>query len=170
MMEKSGYKNPMAVPKVKKVVINTGFGRLVSGKTADEQKKIYSSILEDLSSICGQRPVLTLAKKSIAGFKIRKGMPVGAVVTLRGGKMYEFLEKLIDIVLPRSRDFRGIEPKSVDRKGNLSLALRESTAFPEILPEKSRIVFGLEISVVTTSGSAEKGLSFFRIMGFPIKQ
>lgn len=169
MMEKFGYRNPMAVPKIKKVVINTGFGRLVTGKTLEEQKKIYTAILDDLSLICGQRPVLTKAKKSIAGFKIREGMAIGAMVTLRGKKMYDFLERIINIALPRSRDFKGIDPKSFDRNGNLTIAIREHIVFPEIFPEKAKIIFGLEINVVTSTKNRKEGLNLLRIMGFPIK-
>lgn len=169
MMERFGYKNAMAVPKIEKVVVNTGFGRLISGKTSEEQKKISDTVLGDLSLICGQRPVLTFAKKSISGFKIRKGIPVGARVTLHGQRMYDFLERLIHIGLPRSRDFRGIEPRSFDRKGNLTLAIKEQITFPEILLEKAKINFGFEITIVTKAKSREEGLVLLRLLGFPIK-
>ncbi len=168
MMEKFGYKNIMAVPRVKKVVINTGFGRIVALKTSDEQKKIYTAILDDLSLISGQRPVLTKAKKSIAGFKIREGMAIGAMVTLRGKKMYDFIEKLINIALPRSRDFRGIDAKSFDKEGNLTLAIKEHIVFPEVSPEKAKTIFGLEITVVTNAKERDEGIELLRIMGFPI--
>jgi large subunit ribosomal protein L5 len=170
MMKKFGYKNAMAVSKIEKVVINTGFGRLISGKPADEQKKITDFILGELSLICGQRPILAKAKKSISGFKTRRGMPVGARVTLRGKRMYDFLERLIHIALPRSRDFRGLDPSSCDKEGNLTIAIREHIAFPEILPEKAKIIFGLEVTVVTTTKSREEGLELLRLLGFPIKQ
>jgi len=169
MMERFGYTNKMAVPKIEKVIINTGFGRLISGKTGEEQKKIQDAILEDLSLITGQRPILTKAKKSISGFKIRKGMPVGARVTLREKRMGDFLERLIHIALPRSRDFRGIDPKSFDPKGNLTLAIKEHIAFPEISPEKVKNIFGLEITVVTTAKSKEEGMELLRLLGFPIR-
>jgi len=169
MMERFNYKNSMAVPKITKVVVNTGFGKLITGKTADEQKKIYEAILEDLATITGQRPVLRKAKKSISAFKVRKGMHLGAVVTLRGKKMYDFLERSIHIALPRSRDFRGITPDSVDKSGNLTYGLKEQIAFPEILPEKVKNIFGLEITVVTTAKNKEEGLELLRLMGFPIK-
>jgi len=169
MMKEFGYKNPMAVPKIKKVVINTSFGRLVAGKTAEEQKKIYTTILDDLSLICGQRSVLTEAKKSIAGFKIREGMPIGAIVTLRGNKMYDFLERLIHIAFPRSRDFHGIEKKSFDRKGNLTVGIKESIVFPEISPERAKTIFGFEITLVTSVKSREEGINFLKTMGFPIR-
>ncbi len=169
MKEKFGYRNNMAVPKIKKVVVNTGFGRLIFGKTPEEQKKIYEPILEDLMLICGQRPILTRARKPIAGFKIREGMPIGAAVTLRKGKMYDFLERLIHITLPRSRDFRGINPKSIDKKGNLTIAIKEHISFPEILPERAKTIFGLEITVATTAKSQEEGLELLNLLGFPIK-
>ena len=169
MMEQFGYKNPMAVPKIEKVVINTGLGRLIAGKTSGEQKKIQEAILDDLALICGQRPVLTKAKKSISGFKIREGMLIGAKNTLRKGKMYDFLERIIHIGFPRSRDFRGINPKSFDLKGNLTIAVKEHIIFPEILPEKTKIIFGFEITVVTTTKDREKGIGLLRLMGFPIK-
>jgi large subunit ribosomal protein L5 len=130
MMEKFGYKNAMVVPKIEKVVVNTGFGRLISGKTSQEQKKIFNSILGDLSLIVGQKIVLTKARKSISGFKVREGMPVGAKVTLRKKRMNDFLERLIHIVLPRSRDFRGISQNSFDKEGNLTLAIKEHITFP----------------------------------------
>jgi large subunit ribosomal protein L5 len=169
MKEKFGYQNDMAVPEIEKVVINTGFGRLISGKTSEEQKKITGSILEDLTLISGQRPILTKAKKSISGFKIREGMPVGAMITLRKRMMYDFLERLIHIALPRSRDFRGIDPKSVDEKGNLTVAIKEHIAFPEILPERAKTIFGIEITVVTTAKTKEEGLELLKLLGFPIK-
>jgi len=169
MMKKFGYKNKMAVPKIEKVVVNTGFGRLIAGKTSEEQKKIRDAILEDLALLSGQRPILTRAKKSISGFKIRKGMAIGAQVTLRGKRMNDFLERLIHIALPRSRDFRGIERKSVDREGNLTIGIKEHIAFPEILPEKAKTIFGLEITVVTTVKNREEGLELLKLLGFPIK-
>jgi large subunit ribosomal protein L5 len=169
MMKEFGYNNLMAVPGIEKVVVNTGFGRQISGQSGEEQKKIQSAIINDLSLICGQRPVLTRAKKAIASFKTRKGMPIGAQVTLRGGKMYDFLERLIHIALPRSRDFRGIEAKSVDQGGNLTVAVKEQIAFPEVSPEKTKSLFGFEITVVTTARDREKALALFKLLGFPIK-
>jgi len=169
MMKKFGYRNKMAVPKIEKVLVNTGFGRLIGGKTSDEQKKIYEAILNDLALITGQRPVLTRAKKSISGFKIRQGLPIGAKVTLRGKRMTDFLERLIHIGLPRSRDFRGIEEKSFDKAGNLTVAIKEHISFPEILPEKVKTIFGFEITVVTTAKKREEGLELLKLLGFPIK-
>lgn len=169
MMEKFGYKSRMAVPRVQKVVLNTGFGRLIAGKTSDEQKKISGSILDDLALICGQRPVLTFAKKSIAGFKTRKGMVIGAMATLRDRRMYDFLERLIYIALPRSRDFQGIKQSSFDRKGNLTLAVKEQITFPEISLEKTKVNFGFEITIVTNARKREEGVELLKLLGFPIK-
>jgi len=169
MMQKFDYKNPMAVPKIEKVVINTGFGRLVAGKTGEERKKIETPILDDLVLILGQKPVINPAKKSISGFKTRKGIPIGASSTLRGKRMYDFLERLIHIALPRSRDFQGIMPDSFDKKGNLTIGIKEHIAFPEILPEKAKNIFGLEITIVTTAKKQEEGVELLRLLGFPIK-
>ena len=169
MTEKFGYKSPMAVPRIKKAVVNTGFGREAVAKTGEEQKKLQETTLESLSLICGQRAVLTNAKKAISSFKLRKGMPVGAMVTLRGQRMYDFLERIINVVLPRSRDVRGIDPKSIDGQGNLTIAMKEHTAFPEVSPEKARQIFGLEITVVTSAKSKEEGSELLKFMGFPIK-
>ncbi len=170
MMERFGYKNKMAVPKIEKVVVNTGFGRLVGGRTSEEQKKIQQAILEDLALICGQKPILTKAKKSISGFKLRKGTPVGAMVTLRKQRMWDFLARLIHIALPRSRDFRGIKEQAVDERGNLTIGIKEHICFPEISPEKVKNIFGLEVTVVTSAKTRQEALEFFRLLGFPIKK
>jgi len=169
MMKKFGYKSKMAVSRVEKVVVNTGFGRQIAGKSTEEQKKIQEAVLADLALITGQRPILTKAKKSIASFKIREGLPIGAKVVLRGKRMMDFLERLIHIVLPRTRDFQGIEPNSFDKKGNLTIAILEHIAFPEILPEKAKDIFGLEITVVTNAKSKEEGMELLKLLGFPIK-
>jgi large subunit ribosomal protein L5 len=169
MMKKFGYKNPMAVPKIEKVIINTGFGRLVVGKTGEEQKKILNGILDDLALITGQYPILTKSKMSIAGFKIRKGLAIGAKVTLRRKKMYDFIERLIYIALPRSTDFRGIEPSSFDKKGNLTIGIKEHIVFPEVSPEKTKNIFGLEITIVTNAKKREEAIELFKLLGFPIK-
>ncbi len=169
MMKKFGYRNPLAVPKIEKVVVNTGFGRLISGKTSQEQEKISEAILDNLALICGQKPIKTLAKKSIAGFKARKGMILGARVTLRGQRMYDFLERLIHIGLPRSRDFQGIGLNSFDKKGNLTIGIKEQIAFPEISPEKVKNIFGFEVTVSTTAKKREEGIELLKLMGLPIK-
>ena len=169
MIERFGYKSVSAVPKIEKVVINTGFGRQITEKTSGERKKISDFISQEISLISGQRPVLTQAKKSISGFKLREGMLIGAKVTLRGEKMYSFLDKIIHVVLPRSRDFQGINLQSVDEAGNLTIAIKEHIAFPEIQPEKAKSIFGLEITIVTTTKNREEGLELFKLLGFPIK-
>lgn len=168
MRQSFGYKKDMAVPRVEKVVLNTGFGRLVAGKTAEEQKKIVEAIINDMSLISGQKVVGTKSKKAIAAFKTRKGMLLGARVTLRGQRMYDFLDRLIHIALPRSRDFRGIDPKSVDQSGNLTVAIKEHIAFPEISPEKTKSIFGFETTVVTTAKNQKQGLELFKLLGFPM--
>jgi large subunit ribosomal protein L5 len=168
MMKKFGYKSVMAVPKIVKVVVNTGYGKQVVDKTGEEQKKFIESVLEDLSLICGQRAVKTYARQSISGFKLRKGMPIGAKVTLRRKKMMDFLDKLIHLVLPRTRDFWGISEKSIDQR-NLTVAIKEHIAFPEVSPEKIRNIFGLEITVVTNAKTREEAVELFKLLGFPIK-
>jgi len=170
LKKKFGYKNIMAVPKIEKVVVNTGLGKIITGATSGEQKKIFESILGDLSIICGQKVVLTKARKSIASFKTRTGMPIGAKVTLRGYKMSDFLNRVINIALPRSRDFQGINPKSFDNQGSLTIPIKEHVIFPEISPEKTKTVFGFEITIVTTAKNKEEGLELIRLLGFPIKK
>ena len=170
MVEKFGYTSVMAVPKIEKVVLNIGFGKRVTGKTSDEQKKIYGGILDDMALIAGQAPILTKAKKSIAGFKLRQGSPIGATVNLRGKRMYDFIERLINIAFPRSRDFNGIAIKSIDHSGNLNLTIKEHIAFAEIEPERSKSIFGLEVTVTTSAKSRKEGLELLRLMGFPIKK
>ena len=169
MMEKFGYKNMMVVPRIEKAIINSGFGRMVTEKTTDEQKKICDAVLNDLSLITGQKPNLTRAKKSISSFKIREGLPVGARVTLRGKRMLDFLERLINVGLPRSRDFRGIDQKSIDKKGNLTIGIKEHICFPEVSPEKVKNIFGFEVTVVLTAKTKEEGLELLKLLGFPIK-
>ena len=167
---KDKYKNVMSIPKITKVVVNTGLGKMLMGATGGETKKVFEAVTTDLSLICGQKVVLTKAKKSIAGFKTRTGMPIGAKVTLRGPKMYDFLERVINIALPRSRDFQGLNPKSLDREGNLTIPIKEHIIFPEISAENTRTVFGFEITVVTTAKSKEDGLELLRLLEFPIKK
>lgn len=167
MMKTFGYKNSMVVPRISKVVLNTGFGKLISAKGGDEEKKIMEEAKDALTAISGQKAALTIARKSIAGFKVRKGSPQGAKVTLRGSRMYDFLERLLSIVLPRTRDFRGLDPASVDAKGNLSIGVKEHLFFPEISPEKMRTPLGLEVQVVTTAKSKQEGLQLLKFAGFP---
>jgi len=169
MIERFGYSNSMAVPKIEKVVINTGFGRLVGGKTSEEQKKIQEGIVNDLALITGQKPVLREAKKAIAGFKTRKGFVIGATVILRGKRMYDFLERLINISLPRTRDFQGINNKSFDPKGNLTVGIKEHIVFPEIFLEKTKTIFGFEVTIVLNAKKREESIELLKLMGFPIK-
>ena len=170
MKEAFGYKNVLAVPKIEKVIVNNSFGRLVSGKSRQDAEKLYKNILEDLAIICGQSPVITRAKKSISGFKLREGMPVGAKVTLRKAKMYDFLDRLIHIVFPRTRDFAGLKPELVDKEGNLTIGIKEQIVFPEITAEKISKMFGLEITIVMSSKSREESLALLRLLGFPFKK
>ncbi len=170
MQEKFGYKNIMAIPKIRKVVINTGFGRTIAQKTKDEAKKFLDYIISNISQVCGQRPVFTSARKSISSFKLREGSVIGAKVTLRGKKMYDFLEKLINITLPRARDFLGIPLRAADKNGNLNIGIREHVAFPEISPEKSPLIIGMEVTVVTDAKTREEGLELFRLLDFPMKK
>lgn len=164
LKQKFGYKNNLAAPKIEKIVLNVGFGK----HTKD--KAYIDNIKKSLSSISGQRAVLIKAKKSISSFKIREGMIIGAKVTLRGEKMYSFLEKLINITFPRVRDFRGISDKSVDNKGNISVGFKEHLAFPEIRADDMDNVHGLEVCVSTTAKTREEGLELFKLMGFPFKK
>lgn len=165
-----GYKNDLAVPKIKKVVVNTGFGRLVAGETGKTAETIYKSIAQDLALICAQKPILTKAKKSVSSFKIRRGMVIGAKVTLRGQKMYDLLDRLIHIVLPRTRDFAGIDKKAVDEEGNLTIGLKEQIVFPEVGSENVRKIFGLEITVITNTNDKKEAEALFQHLGFPLKK
>ena len=170
MKEKFGLKNVMALPKIEKVVINIGFGKIISPKTKDEQKKFTEYVVSNIASVCGQKPVLTKARKSISSFKLREGTVIGAKVTLRGKKMQDFMDKLVNIVLPRSRDFLGLSLKSIDGSGNLNIGIKEHIAFPEISPEKSPLIIGMEITIVTNAKSKEKGLEMFKLLDFPFKK
>ena len=154
------------MPKIKKVVVNVGIGSAVVLK----DEKAQESIIKDLTLITGQKPLITLAKKAISAFKIREGMPVGLKVTLRGKRMYDFLFRLINVVLPRTRDFRGLGSKSIDKGGNLSIGIKEHLIFPEISQDDIRRIFGMEITVVTHSKDKEKVLELYKLMGFPINK
>ncbi len=156
--------NIMAVPKIEKVVVNTGVGKIV------KEDKTIERIAKDLTMIVGQKPVYRKAKKSISGFKLRQGVNVGISVTLRGKRMYDFLDRLISIALPRSKDFRGIEVKNFDKMGNLNFGIKESSIFPEINYENVKDIFGLEVTVVTTAKNREKGVALLKQLGFPIKK
>jgi len=158
-----GYKNTLAVPKIDKVVVNTGIGRFMQDEKAVEE------IVGDLTAITGQRPVFREAKKAISGFKIRQGLKVGLSVTLRGTRAYDFIERFIKLALPRSRDFRGIESKSVDQNGTLNYGVKEQIIFPEISHENIRNIFGLQVTVKTTAKNQKEGMELFKKLGFPIK-
>ncbi|OHA64866.1 MAG: 50S ribosomal protein L5 [Candidatus Wildermuthbacteria bacterium RIFCSPHIGHO2_02_FULL_49_9] len=167
MREKFGYKNKMAVPRLEKVTLNSSFGKMASAKAGEDAAKLGQAIAEDIALIAGQKPVVTTARKSIATFKLRQGAPLGVKVTLRGQKMYDFLDRLVHVVLPRSRDFRGLSPSSIDNQGNLNIGIGEHLFFPEISPERSKVPFGLEVTVTISAKSREEGLEMFRQLGFP---
>lgn len=156
-------KNPMAVPKVEKIVINMGLGE------ASSNAKILDVATEELKSITGQKPVITKAKKSIAAFKLRQGMAIGTMVTLRGDRMYEFLDRLISIALPRVRDFRGISSKAFDGRGNYTLGIREQLIFPEIDFNKVDKTRGMNISIITTARNDDQARSLLKSMGMPFR-
>ena len=164
LKEEFSLKNNFLAPRLDKVVINVGFGR-------HNKDKVYiDSVGKSLTSITGQKPIFTKAKKSISAFKIREGMTIGAVVTLRGDQMYDFVEKLVNVSFPRVRDFRGVSTKSVDQLGNINIGFRDNLSFPEISPEMSENSHGLEISISTTAKNKEQGLKLFKLMGFPLKK
>lgn len=156
--------NLFSVPKVEKVVVNAGIGRLLQ-----QQPKSLDVVLDSVARITGQKPMATRAKKAISAFKIREGQVVGATVTLRGRRMYEFLDKLVNAALPRTRDFRGVSRKGFDGCGNYSLGIREQLIFPEMAQEENATPFGLEITVVTTAKSPEAGYLLLKKLGFPFK-
>ena len=163
LKETFNYTNPMQIPKIDKIVINMGLGEAI------HNIKIIDSALEELKQISGQQPVVTRAKKSIAAFKLREGMPIGCMVTLRKQRMYDFLNKLINVALPRVRDFRGISGKAFDGAGNYSLGIKEQLIFPEIDYDKIDKIKGLNISIVTTAASNEEGKALLKFMGMPFK-
>ncbi len=157
------YKNPMQVPKIEKVIINMGLGEAI------HNIKIIDSAVEELRQISGQQPVVTRAKKSIAAFKLRAGMPIGCMVTLRKSRMYDFLNKLVNVALPRVRDFRGISGKAFDGHGNYSLGIKEQLIFPEIDYDKIDKIKGLNVCIVTTAKTNEEGKVLLKLMGMPFK-
>ncbi|OGE85103.1 MAG: 50S ribosomal protein L5 [Candidatus Doudnabacteria bacterium RIFCSPHIGHO2_02_FULL_46_11] len=163
LQKELGLNNALAVPRVEKVIINVGIGRF----TKDE--KMVNAIVEDLTKITGQRPVKTVARKAIAGFKIREGNIVGVKATLRGARMYEFLQRLLGVALPRVRDFRGISAEGFDGEGNYSLGLSEHIVFPEVSTDAVEHVFPLQITVVTTAKNVESGYKLLKSLGFPFK-
>jgi large subunit ribosomal protein L5 len=163
LMEKFQYSSVMQVPKVERVVLNIGVGEAI------QNPKALDGAANDLRVISGQRPVITRAKKSIAGFKLREKMAIGCKVTLRGARMYDFLEKLINLALPRVRDFRGVSPQAFDGRGNYSLGIKEQTIFPEIEYDKIDKIRGLEVVIVTTAKTDEEARELLRGMGMPFR-
>ena len=161
LMKKFGYKNIMEVPKLDKVVINMGVGE------AKENAKLLEAAVKDMETITGQKAVLTRAKNSVANFKIREGMPIGCKVTLRGEKMYEFVDRLINLSLPRVRDFRGVNPNAFDGRGNYALGIKEQLIFPEIEYDKVEKVRGMDVIVVTTAKTDEEARELLRLFGMP---
>ncbi|MHB8918857.1 MAG: 50S ribosomal protein L5 [Desulfocucumaceae bacterium] len=163
MMQKFGYKNIMQVPKLEKVVVNVGVGEAI------QNSKTLDAAVSDVATVTGQRPVITKAKKSIAAFKLRQGMKIGCKVTLRGDRMYHFVDKLFSIALPRVRDFRGVSPKSFDGRGNYSMGIREQLIFPEIDYDKIDKVRGMDIIFVTTARTDEEAKELLRLLGMPFR-
>jgi large subunit ribosomal protein L5 len=163
LMKEFGYKNPMQVPKIERVVLNVGMGEAI------QNVKLLESAVTELGIITGQRPVVTKAKKAIAGFKLRQGMPIGAKVTLRNDRMYEFLDRLVSLALPRIRDFRGVSPKAFDGRGNYTLGLKEQLIFPEIQYDSVASIHGMDITIVTTASTNDEGKALLRHMGMPFR-
>ncbi len=163
LVEQFGYKSVMQAPRITKITLNMGVG----GAVAD--KKVLQSAVSDMEKISGQKPVITLARKSIAGFKIRDDMPIGCKVTLRSDRMYEFLDRLISISIPRIRDFRGLSPKSFDGRGNYSMGVKEQIIFPEIDYDKIDTLRGMDITITTTAQTNEEGLALLKLFNFPFK-
>ena len=158
-----GIKNPMAVPRVEKIVLNMGMGEAIANN------KILDTATDELRAVTGQKPVITKAKKSIASFKLRQGMPIGVMVTLRGDRMYEFLDRLVSIALPRVRDFRGVSPKAFDGRGNYTIGVREQLIFPEIDFNKVDKLRGMNISIVTTAKTDEQARALLKGLGMPFR-
>ena len=158
-----GIRNPMAIPRIEKVVVNMGMGEAIANS------KILDTATDELRSITGQKPVITKAKKSIASFKLRQGMPIGVVVTLRGDRMYEFLDRLMSVALPRVRDFRGVSPKAFDGRGNYTIGIREQLIFPEIDFNKVDKLRGMNITIVTTARNDEQSRALLKGLGMPFR-
>ena len=163
LMKDFNYRNVMEVPKLEKIVINMGLGEAI------QNVKILDSAVVEMAAIAGQKPVITKAKKSIASFKLRQGMPIGCVVTLRRDKMYEFLDRLVNVSLPRVRDFKGVSPKGFDGMGNYSLGVKEQLIFPEINYDKVDKIKGMNITIVTSARNDEEGRALLKLMGMPFR-
>jgi len=163
LMKEFGYRNPMQVPRLDRIVLNVGMGEAI------QNVKLLESAAAELGVIAGQRPVVTKAKKAIAGFKLRQGMPIGAKVTLRSDHMYEFLDRLVSVALPRIRDFRGVSPKAFDGRGNYTLGLKEQLIFPEIKYDSVASIHGMDITIVTTARTNDEGKALLRQLGMPFR-
>ncbi len=163
IMKELGFTNPMQAPRLEKIVVNMGLGEAINNG------KIIDASLEQLTAIAGQKPVITKSRKSIANFKLRQGQSIGVMVTLRGDRMYEFLDRLVSIALPRVRDFKGVSPKAFDGKGNYTLGVREQIIFPEINYDKVEKIKGLNITVVTTARNDEEGRTLLKHLGMPFR-
>ena len=159
-----GIKNPMAIPRLEKIVLNMGMGEAIANS------KVLDTAVTELTSIAGQKPVITKAKKSIASFKLRQGMPIGVMVTLRGDRMYEFFDRLVSVALPRVRDFRGVSPKAFDGRGNYTIGIREQLIFPEIDFNKVDKLRGMNISIVTSARNDEQARALLKSLGMPFRQ
>jgi large subunit ribosomal protein L5 len=164
LMKELGIENPMAAPKLEKIVVNMGVGE------ATQNAKVIDPAVSEVAQITGQKPVITKARKSIAAFKVREGMPIGVMVTLRGDRMYEFFDRLVNIALPRVRDFRGVPTKSFDGRGNYTLGVRDQLIFPEIDYSKVEKLKGMNITIVTSAGSDDQARALLKHMGMPFKQ
>ena len=165
LKETLGLKNTMANPKVLKIVVNSGIGTYIKTHNKD-----YSNVVENITKITGQRPIVTKAKKAISNFKVRENEPAGVMVTLRGKRMYDFLNKLVNIVFPRVRDFRGLSDKAFYGHGNYAIGFKEHTVFPEISPDDVIKLHGLQINIITNAKTDKKGLELFKALGFPFKK
>jgi len=163
LVEKFGYKNKLQAPGLEKIVINAGLGRAVA------DQKVLDEAVSEIALICGQRPVTTKAKKSVANFKLRKGVKIGCMVTLRGKTMYEFLDRLINVALPRIRDFRGVSRKAFDGRGNYTLGIKEQAMFPEISYDSIETVYGMAITIVTTARHDDEARELLRLFGMPFR-
>lgn len=164
LQEKYGYKSPMQIPRITKIILNMGLGEAI------QNIKILDAAAAELTQIAGQKPVITRARQSIAAFKLRKGMPIGCMVTLRGDRMYEFFDKLVNVALPRVRDFRGVSTKALDGRGNYTLGIKEQIIFPEIDYDKIDKIKGMNITVVTTARTDDEARTLLALMGMPFKR
>ena len=164
LIKKFGYKNIMQVPRFEKIVVNMGVGE------ANQDAKILEAAVKDMTAITGQAPIVSKARKSIAGFKLREGVPVGCFVTLRGERMWEFFDGLVNVAVPRIRDFRGLSPKSFDGRGNYSLGVKEQIIFPEVDYDKILKIMGMDITIVTTAGTDEEARELITLLGMPLRK